>query len=395
MKLVIVQYAGDFREAAERIRLTGAETYYAQKYSIDAVAAMAARCESVSVICCLTAEPYDVLLDNGVRAIGAGFSSNVDEQKIIELTAALSPDRLIIRTPMRSLFKWAVKKRIKTIGVFADAFSSEGFVNRLRSYFWTKLLNSSSVDWIFNHGLNSCLSLEKIGVDAGKIIPWDWPAMVAPDPNVKKLTTGSMPTLFFVGLVIEAKGVSDLLQAVAILKRNGTGVRLKVAGGGEIDHFKALAKTLEIDDQVDFLGLIPHHEVQDRMRAADVVVVPSRHEYAEGFPMTIYETLCSRTPLIASDHPMFRSNLTHETESLIFKAGDVDDLAGKIQRLITDADLYQRLSDASANSWRQLQLPVKWSEAIDRWLFDPPAGESWLFRHRLSSGIYGKRVSIP
>jgi glycosyltransferase involved in cell wall biosynthesis len=395
MRLVIVQYAGDFREAAERIERSGAETYYAQKYSIDAVSSIAARCESVSVICCLTAEPYDVVLASGVRAIGAGFTSTVDEQKVIELTAALHPDRLIIRTPMRSLFKWAVSRRIKTVGIFADAFPTAGVVNRLRSYLWVRLLNSSSVEWIFNHGLNSCLSLEKIGVDSGKVIPWDWPAMVAPHPVTKNLTATTTAVLLYVGLITEAKGISDLLNAVAILNRTGTGVRLRVAGGGEIDRFTSLVKTLGIDDRVEFLGLISHEKVQEQMRAADVVVVPSRHEYAEGVPMTIYETLCSRTPLIASDHPMFRSNLTHETESLIFKAGDANDLAEKIQRLVTDPDLYARLSNASADSWGRLQLPVKWSEAIDRWLFDSAAEESWLFQHRLSSGIYQKRALAP
>lgn len=35
-----------------------------------------------------------------------------------------------------------------------------------------------------------------------------------------------------------------------------------------------------------------------------------------------------------------------------------------------------------------LQVPVKWSDAIVRWLYDAPENQQWLFDHRLSSGRY-------
>jgi calcineurin-like phosphoesterase len=105
MRIVIVQYAGDYREAAGRIDATGQETYYAQKYSVDAVAQLAHCCESVAVICGLTETAYDELLDNGVHAIGAGFSAPFDERALIDLVAREKPDRLIVRMPAMHLLK--------------------------------------------------------------------------------------------------------------------------------------------------------------------------------------------------------------------------------------------------------------------------------------------------
>jgi len=35
-----------------------------------------------------------------------------------------------------------------------------------------------------------------------------------------------------------------------------------------------------------------------------------------------------------------------------------------------------------------LQVPVKWSDAIVRWLYDSPENQQWLFDHRLSSRRY-------
>ena len=388
MRIVIVQYAGDYREAAGRINATGQETYYAQKYSVDAVAQLAHRCESVTVICGLTETAYDELLDNGVHAIGAGFSAPFDERALIDLVDREKPDRLIVRMPAMLLLKWATSQPLRTVAVLADSFSSKGIRGYIYNRRWAKLLNDKRIEWIFNHGLNSCISLRNIGVSADKTIPWDWPALVTPATEVKSLRSRASYEALYAGMVTEAKGIGDVLQAVARLKVTKTRVTLKVVGNGDIPAFAALAKKLQIEDCVRFQGLLPHEKVLEEMRQADLVIVPSRHEYSEGFPMTIYETLCARTPVVASDHPMFRANLTHEVDALIFPSGNVPALAAAIERLLSDRGLYRNLSVNSARTWTQLQLPVKWAEALDRWIADSPADREWLFGHRLSSGIY-------
>ncbi len=392
MKVVIVQYAGDYREAVQRISRNGEETYYAQRYSVDAVADLAEQFGSVTVICCLTSTPYDEMLDNGVRAIGCGFSEPVDQRELGALVAKQNPDRLIIRTPMAQLLQWAASQPVPTIAVLADSFSLQGLRNRMRSYRYSRLLNHKAIEWVFNHGLNSCISLQSIGVSPDKIIPWDWPALVVPDLQPKALAEARAHTILFAGLVTAAKGIGDLLDAVA--KLNQFDIRLRIAGSGDIEKFAAQATDLNIAEKVRFLGLLPHATILSEMRLADVVVVPSRHEYAEGFPMTIYETLCARTPLIASDHPMFRSNLTHELDSLIFNAGDSAGLAAALSRLLSEASLYSRLSTASAETWTRLQIPVKWAEAVKRWLTNSPQDRQWLFDHRWSSGLYSRSHPI-
>jgi glycosyltransferase involved in cell wall biosynthesis len=194
----------------------------------------------------------------------------------------------------------------------------------------------------------------------------------------------------YVGSISEAKGVGDILDALGILKTEGLSVSLKIAGRGDLDSFKAKAAQLQITDNVEFLGLVPQKQIVHLMRAADAVVVPSRHEYPEGFPMTLYEAMCSRSPIVASDHPMFRGKLQHQTNAMIFPAGKATALADRIKTLKLDATLYQSLSYASEAVWQQLQIPVKWNDLIERWLFDSSENYQWLHEHRLSSGWYGK-----
>ena len=390
MRLLIVQYAGDYREAVERLEKGEGETYYAQKYSVDAVAEIGKTIEEVAVLCCLTQERYDEVLSNGVRAIGAGFNSKIQIKLLIELIEKQNPTHLIVRTPMPGLFRWAINQKIPTIAILADSFKTQGFKNKLRNYWLAKLLNHQQIEWVFNHGINSSLSLQEIGVKSDKIIPWDWPSTITPDSFFAKTLRVAPPVfkLIYVGLITESKGIGDVLNALKELKSKNLSINIKVAGKGETEEFINKAKQLNIEDCVEFLGLVPNQAIVHLMREADLVIIPSRPDYPEGFPMTIYEALCSRTPIIASDHPMFQNKLKDGINSVIFPAANAVALADCIEKLMTNPELYERISLASYEAWKQLQIPVKWGEMINRWLDNSAKNRQWLFEHRLSSRHY-------
>jgi hypothetical protein len=82
MRVVVVQYSGDYRQSVQYFAMGKEETYYAQKHSVDSVAKLKAYAEEVTVLCCLSEEPYDEILPNGVRAIGAGFQDKIDIKKV-------------------------------------------------------------------------------------------------------------------------------------------------------------------------------------------------------------------------------------------------------------------------------------------------------------------------
>ncbi|MBN3926991.1 glycosyltransferase [Nostoc sp. NMS4] len=390
MRLLMVQYAGDYREAVERLAKSGGETYYAQKYSVDAVAEIGKTIEEAAVLCCLTQERYDEVLSNGVRAIGAGFNQKIPIKPLIELIEKQNPTHLIVRTPIPGIFRWAIKNKVPTIAILADSFKTQGFKNKIRNYWLAKLLNHQRIEWVFNHGINSSLSLLEIGINPDKIIPWDWPATITPDSFPAKMlrADGKTWNLVYVGLITESKGIGDVLDALKELKEKNFSINLKVAGKGETEEFINKAKQLNIENCVEFLGLVPNQAIVHLMREADLVIIPSRPDYPEGFPMTIYEALCSRTPIIASDHPMFQNKLKDGINSVIFPAANSVALADCVEKLISNPELYERISLASYEAWKQLQIPVKWAEMINRWLDNSPPNQQWLFEHRLSSGHY-------
>jgi Glycosyl transferases group 1 len=393
LRLTIVQYAGDYREAFYRFASGGKETYQAQRYSVNFVGSLAQRLDQVAVICALSDELYDDMLANGVRAIGAGLKPGFHPSDLVPVLSRTQPTRLSLTTPMVPLLKWAAANRIRTIVPLADSFQRVGLREALRQRRLAYYLNRPFVEWVGNHGINACLSLLEIGVSPDKVVPWDWPPSHRPsDYPARTSRGGARAELLYVGSVTKAKGVGDLLHATACLQRRGVAARLSIIGSDPDGAMIKLAQDLDLRDSVYFVGTVPNEEIPAAMRAADVVVIPSRHEYPEGLPLTIYEALAARTPIIASDHPMFRGAIVDGESALIFPAGEADALAATIARLFDSPELYADLSERSEAAWHRLQLPVRWGDLLEAWISDDPARTKWLRDHRLLSGRYHERI---
>lgn len=389
MRVLLVQYAGDFRESVNRLSQGGEETYYAQRYSVDTIANISRQVEAMTALICVTTDRYNEVLQNGIRAIGAGFKQGWRSKELIALIEEQKPTHIILTCPNREVLQWAIRHQVKTIAVLADSFQTDGLLNKWRNYRLTQLLNHKQIEWVGNHNINSSRLLQAIGVNPAKIVPWDWMPVITPDSFAPKtLSTSGTRELVYVGSLSQEKGVGDLLEAIAALQARKISVTLKLAGKGDVDVLKQQAKQLGIEDRVDFLGLVPNPKIVHLMRSADVVIIPSRHEYPEGLPMTIYEALCARTPIVASDHPVFRGRLKDGISAIVFPAKDALALANSIETLLSTPTLYHQISQASGEAWQQLQIPVKFADFLNHWLFDSPTAKPWLANYCLSTGIY-------
>lgn len=101
--------------------------------------------------------------------------------------------------------------------------------------------------------------------------------------------------------------------------------------------------------------------------------------------MTLYEGLCSRTPLIVSDHPMFALRIRAHENALVFTAGSPTALARSVLELASDAALYRRLSLNAESAADGYLCPLKWDRLITSWL-DPVHGDD-IQQHRLDEAL--------
>lgn len=365
-RITIVQYAGDFREAALRLTAGGVENYRAQRYTVDYVESLVLRHAHVATVTGFTETPYDVRLPSGAKAVGAGFTSAWHAGAIANLVQRTAPTRIVLRTPSLGLLRRIVAMRIPTLALIADSFPNRSWKERVKRRLTVHYLNAAPIQRVGNHGRTSAAQLVTAGVRADKVFAWDYPSQDTPDARSPKSGPAGRH-LIYVGMVSASKGVDDLLDAVALARGSLPRLTLDIIGEGDVERLRAMASELGLSG-VNFLGRVPNDTMVQRMAEADAVVVPSRHEYSEGLPLTIYEAFCSRTPLVISDHPMFVPNVVHGRDGLIFRGGDAADLAGQLKRLFDDRALYSKLSVNSAAAWRNLQIAQTWAGAIDDWL---------------------------
>jgi glycosyltransferase involved in cell wall biosynthesis len=146
-----------------------------------------------------------------------------------------------------------------------------------------------------------------------------------------------------------------------------------------------LAAREGVADRVTFLGTVPNDAVLELMRAHDLVVVPSRHESPEGLPMTIYEALCSRTPLLVSDHPMFERALRGAPGVAWFRAKSPGSLAERVTDVLSNPSRFFALSEGAEPAWESIQVALTYFELLDLWLSGTPHAWSKLAAHTLTN----------
>lgn len=144
----------------------------------------------------------------------------------------------------------------------------------------------------------------------------------------------------------ERKGVSQLLEAIAAIHEDGRAITAALVGGGEVERFRGEAARLGIGDICVLPGWVAASEIPTRLRAADVLVLPS---FNEGLPMAIIEAMSAGVPVIATPVGSIPEVLTSGENCLLVEPGDAGAVRAAILEICDDAETYRRLS-ASARA---------------------------------------------
>jgi glycosyltransferase involved in cell wall biosynthesis len=294
-------------------------------------------------------------------------------------------DAIVAHFAPAQLLRAVIASGRRSMAVLANSYNGRGpkaFLERRRI---SSLLNNPRFELVSNHCMPATRHLAALGVMRNKLIAWDVPHRFNPDDvEPKLLPQRRRSKAAYAGTINEEKGVGDLIRAVAALREQDVELECSLAGGGNIDAMIALATQLGVGDLVTFRGLVPNRDVFTMFRDADVVVVPSRSGYPEGFPLTMFEAVGSRTPIVCSDHPMFRPVMKDGVHAAMFRAGSSGAFADALRRVVTDADLYSRLSRNAQLSWAALKGPADWRTMLREWILNG-AESQWILKHKLDA----------
>ncbi|MBV8818767.1 MAG: glycosyltransferase [Acidobacteriaceae bacterium] len=176
------------------------------------------------------------------------------------------------------------------------------------------------------------LRVVKNGVDTDIFRPSpDWPA----DDGY----------ILFVGRLVEQKGVEYLLRAFSYVHQKFPDVRLKILGHGEFEAWlERLAANLMLSSHVEFLKWVPHEQTASLYQRARLVVVPS---VFEPFGMVALEAMACKRPVVASRIGGLREIVQHGKTGFLVHPKDHLDLAQWMMTLLSDAELRQKMGEAS------------------------------------------------
>jgi glycosyltransferase involved in cell wall biosynthesis len=151
------------------------------------------------------------------------------------------------------------------------------------------------------------------------------------------------PRILYAGNLVPSKGVDVLLQAAAELRHLGVDFQLKILGAGPAERaLRSLVARLGLGSRVTWAPFVPQSEMPVEYGCSTITVLPSRGR-SEGLGLTLVEALLAGSAVVGTPAGGIPEVVRHEETGLLARDGDAPDLARQLQRLLSDAELRERL----------------------------------------------------
>ena len=158
----------------------------------------------------------------------------------------------------------------------------------------------------------------------------------------------------FAGRLHQVKGIEVLVRAMALVKDQFERVELIVIGDdegtGEMKKMRKLQIELNLEHNITFVGNRSRRFVLEQFSTAYCTVVPS---FFEAFGYVVIESFSVHTPVIGSDSTGISEIIRNNKDGLLFAPGNHIELAEKINQLMKDRDMRNRMADSCYNRFLQ------------------------------------------
>jgi glycosyltransferase involved in cell wall biosynthesis len=132
----------------------------------------------------------------------------------------------------------------------------------------------------------------------------------------------------FLGRMMKAKGIEELLQAAEIVKNEYPNTQFDLIGGCEEDYYQQLA-------ELNKSGIINYHGQQDDVHSfikkSHATILPSYHE---GTANVLLESASSGRPVLATQVPGCKETFDENLSGFGFEVKSVDSLVETIKKFV-------------------------------------------------------------
>jgi glycosyltransferase involved in cell wall biosynthesis len=170
--------------------------------------------------------------------------------------------------------------------------------------------------------------------------------------------------VLFVGRLYHRKGLEILLRSIPPVIQQFRNVKFAISGTGfkkKEESLRDLAKELEIEDYVTFLGYVPDEKLPDLYSGSDIFVLPAIYE---NFPFAILEAQATALPVISTKVGGIPEFLINNENGFLIDPGDPAQLTQRILTLLQDPKLAKKMGSQGRNlieekfAWRLITNQV-------------------------------------
>lgn len=186
-------------------------------------------------------------------------------------------------------------------------------------------------------------------------------------PIAREQCSSKELTIGFVGTLKQWHGVADLIAAFRQVASEKTGVRLLIVGDGpERSRLEHQADRLPggLSRRINFTGAVAAEEIPGLLANMDIAVAP--YGACSDFyfsPLKIYEYMAAGLPTIVSRVGGIPNLIQDHETGLLYKPGNVLQLADALLTLIEQPELRSRLGKAAR---REVSESSTWEAAVSQ-----------------------------
>lgn len=174
--------------------------------------------------------------------------------------------------------------------------------------------------------------------------------------------------IVFLGRLVKRKGCEYLIRAAIDVLKSGDDVRLVIGGAGpEQRRLIKMARQLQIDDKVDFLGYVAETDKPELLAGADIACFPSL--YGESFGIVLIEAMAAGAGVvIGGNNPGYTTVLEDWPDTLVDPKNQRQ-FSSTLKRLLSDEKLASSLHKKQQIAVKKYDVAVvgrQWLDIYDK-----------------------------
>lgn len=147
-------------------------------------------------------------------------------------------------------------------------------------------------------------------------------------------------------------GIADVIESLKFLPEN---VKFKILGAGELESkLKSLTRELDLENRVEFLGLVSPDKIPHYLHGADIFIRPS---LSEGMGNSFIEAMAAGLPVIATPVGGIVDFLKDGETGVFCHPNDPKSIAAAVERILADQDFAEVLKN---NALRMVREKYDW-----------------------------------